>query len=221
MHLAKTGVAVFEKPIFCLTLVSNSVLFSLDRQLAAHRKSVVEDSATHVTNHSSLPNSPSHTSTHTNSTPSPSLRKTGNSTSQIRGSQTVTYGSSPRPKRKAPAPPSNTAASQKGDSPRKSRNLRSSREDLLSGYQSQTLPTRDRSKGGKSGSHSQNYTGTQQQQQGYRNRTQTAGAPLSSSPRKSKQRRSSENLLNGDQTSMSSFSPSSTFSTQQSQVSDK
>lgn len=175
-----------------------------------------------MTNHSSLPNSPSHTSTHTNSTPSPSLRKTGNSTSQIRGSQTATDGQSPRPKRKAPAPPSNTAASQKGDSPRKSRNLRSSREDLLSGYQSQTLPTRDRSKGGKSGSHSQSHTGTQQQQQqqGYRNRTQTAGAPLSSSPRKSKQRRSSENLLNGDQTSMSSFSPS-TFSTQQSQVSDK
>ena len=158
-------------------------------------------------------------STHTDS---PSHKKTGNSTSQNRGSQTANDGVSPRPKRKAPAPPSNAASPQKGDSPRKSRNLRSSREDLLSGYQSQTLPTQDRSRGGKSGSHSQNYTGTQQQQ--YRTRTQTAAAPLSSSPRKSQQRRSSENLLNGDQTFMSSFSPSSTsstYSSQQSQVSNK
>lgn len=187
------------------------------RQLAVHRKSVVEDSASHVPNHSSLPNSPSHTHTRTNSTPSPSHKKAENTTSQVRGSQNVSDGPSPRPKRKAPAPPSNATSSQKGDSPRKSRNLRSSREDLLSGYQSQTLPTRDGSKGGKSGSHSQNHTGTQQ---GHRNRTQTAVGPLASSPRRSKQRRSSENLLNGDQTSTSStFSGYSTFSSQQAQVS--
>lgn len=182
-------------------------------------------------NHTSSPNSPSHTHTHTNSTPSPSLKKAGNGASQVRGMQNGGEGPSPRPKRKAPAPPTNAAASQKSDhynSLRKSRNLRSSKEDLLGDYQGQTLPaTRDRShttgvKGGKSGSHSQNHVGTQQQ--GYHNRTQTAEAHSSSSPKKSRPRRSSENLLNSDQASVSSTFSShsstySSYSSQQPQVS--
>lgn len=242
--------SVINTDAICLETSGSSPPPSLslsNRQLAVHRKGVVESCATqqvtHTQNHTPSPNSQSsHPHPHTNSTPSPSLMRLphGGDTSQLRGVQNGNDVPSSRPKRKAPAPPSNPAQ-QKSDKdpfsslPRRSRNLRSSREDLLTDYHSQTLPTRDtgqrdrsrtlpqhplpRHKGKPSSNSSplQNHVGVAaQQQQGHQNRTQAANKPTaSSSPN---HRRSETHLSRGQSTASSTFSAVSSTPSQQSQV---
>ena len=224
-----------------------------DRSLAVHRKSVVEDS----TAVKQAPNyhtpSPTHSHSqhtshaHTNTTPAPSLMRPAQSSQPKGVAPNGSDGPSPRPKRKAPAPPTNHAphGEHSNSLPRRSKNLRSSREDLIGDYHSQTLPTRDSDRRdrahtqpqnsltaahrGKSSSHShvpQNHIGTAQHQ-GHRDRSQTVAAhpspspPSSSntSPKKSQSRRSSENhnASRGQNTSPSISSPSHP-SSQHSQV---
>ena len=239
-----------------------SVSFLLPRrQLVSHRKSVVESNTVKPTTpmnstplpHSHTPTSTPSTSTPSTSTPSPSHQLIKSPQSQGRGSSPsrgglkqqsgTTSGPSPRPKRKAPAPPSNPGA-QKSEKdhynslPRKSGKHRSSREDLLD-YQSQTLDSSHRSRvqtqpqqsmaphKGKSGPHShihQNHTGTvqqqqQQQQQSRSGRRQTASS--AASPHQSQRRKSSDYLLNGGTSVSSTFSSvTSTFSTDSSPQSE-
>ena len=140
------------------------------RQLSAHRKSVIENSnpTPSTSTLTPSPTTQSHTPSST-STPSPSHTSTNppqgsTSPKHTQESPSTNAGRSPRPKRKAPAPPVNAAqkkenrrsmpvssmagghGGQGSSSPRRSGHLRSSKENLLTDYQSQTLPLRDSKK---------------------------------------------------------------------------
>jgi hypothetical protein len=117
------------------------------QQLATHRKSVVEESSSqtqqHTANNHQQPSPKSHS--HKNTTPSPhpshaGLTVNGGATT----ANTTTVHSSPRPRRKAPAPPTNHTplrADHFSSLPRRSRNKMKgsrSREDLVGGSDNQT-----------------------------------------------------------------------------------
>ena len=123
---------------------------SLPRQLATHRKSVVEESSSltqqHTANNHQQPSPKSHS--HKNATPSPSLTHSSHAGLTVNGGATtanpITAHSSPRPRRKAPAPPTNHTplrADHFSSLPRRSKyNMKGSRsrEDLVGGSNNQT-----------------------------------------------------------------------------------